>query len=129
VSFDTGVLIALDRDDARAWAWLKRAVQRREPPLVSAVAVTECWRDGRRQARLARVLHACDVAPVDESLARAAGEALADVPSGATTDALIAATAARAGAVLVTDDVEDMTELTARHFRAVRLAALAGPAR
>jgi hypothetical protein len=44
--------------------------------------------------------------------------------SGATTDALIAA---RAGAVPVTGDVEDITELTAQHFRPVRLAALAGP--
>jgi predicted nucleic acid-binding protein len=124
VSFDTGVLIGIGRRDTAAWAWLKRAAERGGPPLVCTAAVAECWRDGRRQALLARALDVCDLAPIDLELARAAGEALANVPGAATIDALVAATAARAGALLVTADVGDLVPLAEGHFRGLRVAAL-----
>lgn len=123
VSFDSGLLIRLDRGDQQAWAWFKRATQRGEPPLVCSVAVAESWRDGRKQARLASVLNACDVVVVEESLARLAGEALAAVPGAGVADALIAASAARAGATLVTEDHDDMRALAEGYFRGLRLAA------
>ena len=124
VSFDAGVLIGLDRGDTRAWAWMRRAVERGEPPLVCAAAVTEAWRDGRRQARLAGALRACDVEGVGEPLARAAGEALAHVRTTGAIDALVTACAARAGALLVTDDPDDIQALVDQHFRSVRTATL-----
>jgi predicted nucleic acid-binding protein len=124
VSFDSGVLVGLDRNDARAWAWLRRAVERGEPPLVCAAAVAEAWRDGRRQAQLARALRAVIVDDVDERLARAAGEALAHVPDAGAVDAMVAACAARAGALLVTEDLADMRALADGHFRALKLAVL-----
>jgi len=124
VSFDSGVLIALERGETRAWAWMKRATERREPPLVSVVAVAECWRDHRGQRNLARALQACDVRDVDLDQAKAAGRALGDVAGSGTSDALIAALAARTGAVLVTADIDDMRQLADGHFRALRLASL-----
>lgn len=126
VSFDTGVLIGLERGEHAAWAWLKRAAERGKPPLVSAVAVAEASRGGARsQPLLARALRACDVRPLDERLARMAGAALASVGGGAgTVDAIVAATAADAGALLVTGDPDDMAPLAERHFRALRLAIL-----
>lgn len=124
LSFDSGVLIRLDRGDQQAWAWVKRATQRGEPLMVSSLAVAECWRDGRRQARLAVLLNACDVTVIEESLARLAGEALAAVPGAGVADALIAAGAARAGATLVTDDHEDMRALADGYFRGLRVAAI-----
>lgn len=123
VSFDSGLLSRLDRGDQQAWAWLKRATERGEPPMVSSVAVAESWRDGRTQARLAGLLNACDVAPVDESLAKLAGQALAAVQSAGVADALIAATAARAGATLVTEDHDDMRALADGYFRSLSIAA------
>ena len=122
LSFDSGLLIRLDRGDPRAWAWLKRATERGEPPMVCSVAVAESWRDGRTQARLARLLRACDVEAVDEPLAKLAGEALAAVPAAGVADALIAATAARAGTTLVTEDHDDMRALADGYFRGLRLA-------
>lgn len=127
VSFDSGVLIGLDRGDTRAWAWMRRAAAHGQPPLVCAASVTEAWRDGRRQARLAAALRACDVQDVDEPLARAAGEALRHVADDDPVDALVAATAARAGALLVTDDAEHLRALAENHFRALRIAALRQP--
>jgi hypothetical protein len=44
VSFDTAVLIALERNDQRAWAWMKRAAERGEPPIVATAAVAEAER-------------------------------------------------------------------------------------
>lgn len=126
VSFDASVLIALDRGDERAWAWMKRAAGRHQPPIVCAAAVAEAWRDGRVQARLARALNACDVRPVDEHLAKAAGEALAAV-GGGTVDAVVAACAARDGALLVTDDPHDLRALADGHFRALKVATLTRP--
>jgi predicted nucleic acid-binding protein len=124
VSFDSGVLIGLDRGDTRAWAWLRRASERGEPPIVCAAAITEAWRDGARQARLARALRVCDVHEVDDPLARSAGEAIAAVGRDDPVDALVAATAARAGALLVTEDPEDMRALADGHFRSLRTATL-----
>jgi predicted nucleic acid-binding protein len=121
VSFDTGVLIALERNDRRAWAWMKRAVERGEPPIVATAAIAEAWRGGA--GALAHALHACDIHTLDERLARAAGEALAAVRGGAV-DAMIAATAADAGALLVTDDLDHMHTFADGHFRSLRLAGL-----
>ena len=126
VSFDSGVLIALDRGDKRAWGWLTRAVDRGEAPLVSAAAVAEAWRGGRRQARLAAALQVCDVRIVDQPLAPRAGEALATTGGEDPVDALVAATAAADGALLVTGDPDDMRAFADRHFRSLRVAALSG---
>lgn len=123
VSFDSGVLVALERGERSAWAWFRRAVERGRPPVVSAAAVAEVWRDGRTQALLARALSACEVSPLDDPLARAAGEALRTV-GGGTVDAIVAATAAGAGALLVTGDPDDMRMLAERHFRGLRIAEL-----
>jgi predicted nucleic acid-binding protein len=121
VSFDTGVLVALERRDSRAWAWMRRATERGIPPLVSTAAVAEAWR-GKRQPWLARALGGCDVAPVSDALARSAGVACA-LTGAETLDAIIAATAAARGAPLLTADLGDMHAL-AGHFRSLRVIAL-----
>jgi predicted nucleic acid-binding protein len=120
VSFDTGVLIALERDDQTAWGWMRRAAERRIPPLVSTAAIAEAWRGGR--PRLSRALEGCEIVPVSESLARAAGVAVGEIGAG-TIDAIIAATAAVHGAALLTGDVDDMRAL-AEHFRSLRVLSL-----
>jgi predicted nucleic acid-binding protein len=121
VSFDAGVLVALERRESGAWAWMRRATERDVAPLVSTAAVAEASRGGR-QTWLATALRGCEVAPVTETLAQAAGVACG--ATGAhTLDAIIAATAAARGATLVTADVDDMHTL-ADHFRSLRVVAL-----
>jgi predicted nucleic acid-binding protein len=95
--------------------------RRRVTPLVSAAALAETWREPA-SVRLVRGLRACVIEPIDEELARAAGTAIGAV-GASLGDALIAASAARAGALLVTADHADMNILTT-HFRALRLASL-----
>jgi len=121
LSFDTGVLVALERRESGAWAWMRRATERDVVPLVSTVALAEAWR-GSRQTWLASALRGCEVTPVTQALAQAAGVACG--ATGAhTLDAIIAATAAARGATLLTADVGDMHPL-ADHFRSLRVVAL-----
>lgn len=118
LSFDTAVLVGLERGDERAWAWLRRATEHGVAPVVSAAAVAEAWRGGA-YSRLREALDGCAVVPVDDRLARAAGEAVGAV--GATPlDAIIAATAVDLGLPLVTGDEGDMHALVG-HFRALRV--------
>lgn len=121
IAFDSGILIALERGDPTATAWLIRATNVESSPLVSAAALAEVWREPPR-VRLMRAVRVCVVEPVDEQLARAAGAAIGLVGAG-LADALIAASAARAGALLVTADRADLDAL-ADHFRSLRLATL-----
>jgi len=121
LSLDTGVLVALERRESGAWAWMRPAAERDVAPLVSTAALAEAWRGGR-QTWLATALRGCEVAPVTEALARAAGVACG-VTGAQTLDAIIAATATARGATLLTADVGDMHTLT-DHFRSLRLVAL-----
>ena len=61
--------------------------------------------------------------PLDEALAKAAGEALAAIPSATSVDAIVMASATRRGDVVYTSDFDDLTRLQ-RHFRAVRVLAV-----
>jgi hypothetical protein len=58
-TFDTGMLVALDRNERAAWVVLRRLVNRGEVPTVPTVVTAQAWRDGRRQAQLARALGDC----------------------------------------------------------------------
>lgn len=121
LSFDAGVLIALERRDTRAWAWMRRATGRGIAPIVSAVAVAEVWRDSP-QIWLLKALGGCELVEVSGEHARAAGVACG-ATSAATVNAIVAATAATRGATLLTADLRDMHVL-AGHFRSLRVVAL-----
>jgi predicted nucleic acid-binding protein len=121
LSFDTAVLVALDRGDEQAWAWLRRAVDREVVPIVSTAAVAEAWRGGSF-SRLRSALTGCEIVPVSDAHARVAGEAIAAV-GASTVDAMIASTAAQAGTPLLTADPDDMLALS-RHFRSLRVLTL-----
>ena len=114
LTLDSGALIAIERRDRRASAWLAEAVDRGTPPNVSAVVVAEVWRGGRRSALLARALRLCRIIPADEAVARAAGELLAAAGSDATIDALVVTAAAIAGDAVLTSDPHDLAPLGAR---------------
>ncbi|MBX3187320.1 MAG: PIN domain-containing protein [Labilithrix sp.] len=116
-TFDTGMLIALERRKRRATAALRAIVRRGLLPVVPAVVYAEWWR-GRvdvREEILAMVL----VEGMPASLCRAAGEALGAVRGASLADAVVMASAAlRGGGVVYTSDVRDLQRLQ-RHFPTV----------
>lgn len=108
---DAGALIAAERDDRRVAGLIE--LGRRAGAGLRAVApvVTQVWRDGARQARLARLLSGVDIRTVGLREATEAGELLALSGTTDAVDALVAA-AARPGDQLLTSDPGDFQRLT-----------------
>ena len=75
-----------------------------------AAVVGQAWRDGARQARLARALPMIDVLDVDRASAQAAGEVLRDSGGSDVIDALLAL-ATRPGDQVLTSDPGDLGAL------------------
>jgi predicted nucleic acid-binding protein len=109
--YDTGALIAAERNDRRMWAIHARALQRGLRPLVPAGCVVEVWRGGR-QSNLARLFSGCETEILTEERARRAGTLRRGmaVESGAV-DATVAETAIRHRAAVVTSDRADIEQL------------------
>ena len=116
VILDTGALIGFERNDRRVVAIIARALEHHDSLIVPSGVVAQAWRDGSRQARLARLLgsHLCQVLVLDDRQARAAGQlcGLAD-----TTDVIAASVAVAArdlGARVLTSDPDDLRRLDRR---------------
>ena len=115
---DSGAVIALAAGQARARAFVERAVRQGDPVVIPAVVVAETTRGGPRDAPVNRVIKAAGgVAPATEAIARQAGRLLAAAAlANATVDALIVAEAALGGpAILLTGDLADLSALAAGH--------------
>jgi len=117
-TYDTGMLIALDRRKSRALAIHERLFERAVRVTVPWVVVGEFWR-GRTERRDA-ILRSVDVEAPSIDLAKRAGEALAAVAGSTIVDAVVMASAAARGDVVYTSDFEDLAALQ-RRFPGVRL--------
>jgi predicted nucleic acid-binding protein len=113
LTLDSGALIALERGDKTVRAWLDDAFRRGQPPTVPTVTIAETWR-GSTSARIARLLKSCRLEPLDENLARAAGQLRGKVPGSATIDAVVIVSAAQRGDIVLTQDVHDLVALADR---------------
>ena len=110
---DAGVLIAHERGDRSPAAWLDRAALEGVDIAVAAPTIAEVWRDGSRQARLARLLNVCRIIDCDRQLARSGGEIMARANSRETLDAIVVAAAVIVGGAVLTDDLSDLRPLGA----------------
>jgi predicted nucleic acid-binding protein len=122
VTLDTGALIALERRHARALRLLRGAQVRQLPVTVPVAVIAEWWR-GRTDRREA-IVGALLVEPMTHRLARVAGEALAAVSGASTVDAIVMASAAIRGDVVLTGDPEDLLRLADGFFHGVRVLAV-----
>lgn len=96
-----------------------RLLQRDGVPLhTSGAVVAQVWRDGRRQANLARVLPGVDVAPLDEVAAKRAGELLAANRTSDVTDAHVALLVQPDDMVLTSDEPDIRALLRTRRIKA-----------
>jgi predicted nucleic acid-binding protein len=110
---DTGVLVAFDRNDRRVVAIVARALEHGDPLVVPAGVVAQAWRDGRTQARLARLLGspACEIDPLDDLAARSVGQLCGTSDTADITDASVALTARQRGLRVITSDPDDISRL------------------
>jgi hypothetical protein len=115
LTFDTGALIAIDRGDRRLIALLQEAVRKGLPLRVPAGVIGQVWRDGRRQATLARFLRTreVEVQALDEYAARAAGELCGATGTSDVIDASVVITARQRRDTVLTGDPNDLLKLDA----------------
>ena len=73
VTYDTGALIAADRNDRRMWALQVGFLALEVSPTVPAPVRAEAWRGGARQASLARLLALCTTESLTEEQAKSVG--------------------------------------------------------
>jgi predicted nucleic acid-binding protein len=123
ITFDTGMLVALERRKQSAWQVYRRAHERDAPITVPAAVLGEWWR-GRTDLRDAIRL-SVRVEPLTDVIARLAGEALAKVKRATTVDAFVMASAALRGDVVYSCDLEDLERLRA-FFPGVRVYSIEG---
>ena len=113
ILYDTGALIAADRDNRRMWAIHARALQRGVRPIVPAGCIVEAW-CGTRQPNLAKLLEGCEVESLDVVRGKRSG-ILRTAASGAVSavDATVVEAGLRRGAAIVTSDRSDIESLSA----------------
>jgi predicted nucleic acid-binding protein len=116
--FDTGALIALERRDLRMSKRLMLLRELRTTILVPTAVIGEWWK--RRSDWREKILAPMLQEPLDSALAKVAGEATAAVKGATLVDAIVMASAARAGAVVYTSDFDDLSRLQ-RFFPSVRV--------
>lgn len=108
LTFDTGVLIALERRQAGALALLRACRVSRASITIPASVVVEWWRGTHRA-----LLEIGTIEPLTPRLAERAGELLARTGRANAVDATVIASAAQRGDLVVTVDGDDLRELAA----------------
>lgn len=116
---DAGALIGIDRNDRRVAGLIELGRRAGAELVTTAPVLGQAWRDGARQAPLARSLPMIDVRPVDVDQAKSAGELLASASTSDVVDALVAQLAMPADQIL-TSDPDDLNQLiTSRGVAAI----------
>ncbi len=116
LTLDAGALIAFERNDRRVVALLARALHHGWSLVVPAGVVGQVWRDGRRQARLARLLATdeVEIEVLDDRRAREAGQLCGARGAADVIDASVVLGARARGHRIVTSDPEDLERLDPR---------------
>src|ERR1039457_2951165 len=111
---DAGALVAVDRRDRMPGARRRVLQQQGTPVRVSSAVVGQVWRDGRKQANLARVLAGVGIEALGKDDGKRIGELLALVGSADVVDAHVALMTAPADLVLTSDPGDIRALLQAR---------------
>jgi predicted nucleic acid-binding protein len=106
ITFDTGVLVALERRHAGALALLRACRLSRATITIPAAVVAEWWRGTHRA-----LLESGRVEALTPELAERAGELLASTAGSNAVDATVIASAAQRGDLVVTGDEHDLRAL------------------
>ncbi|HEX6394358.1 MAG TPA: PIN domain-containing protein [Acidimicrobiales bacterium] len=119
---DTGALVGFERNDRRVVAIVARALEHNDTLVVPAGVVGQAWRDGARQARLARLLGSplCEIVALDDRRAREAGQLCGVAQTSDVIDASVVVVARERDARVITSDPDDLRQLD-RHIDLVAI--------
>jgi len=122
VTYDSGALIAAERNDRRMWALHVGFLAEEVVPTVPAVILAETWRGGARQASLARLLAGCQIEDLTAERARHVGELIGRSGTEDVGDASVVEGAVRRGGDLViTSDLVDIERVAQAGRRRLRV--------
>lgn len=120
-TYDTGALIAGDRNDRRMWALHVGFIAEEVVPSVPAPVVAEAWRSGLRQASLARMLAGCEIEAMTCDLARRVGQLAGRAEHDDIVDvAVVEGAARRDDDVILTSNeahIRQVTDATGKRIR------------
>lgn len=125
VTYDTGALIAGERNDRRMWALHMGFIAEEVVPVVPAPVLAEAWRGGPRQASLARMMAGCEVEPMSADQARGVGELAGRANHDDVVDiAVVEGAVRRDDEVIVTSNESHLRKIAdaARHL--IRIEAV-----
>ena len=111
--FDSGALIAFERNDGPILRLIELAYSERRVLYIPSGVLAQVWRDGRQQARLARLLRSriVDVQVLDTAEAQAVGVLCGKRRHADIVDASVIVLARRLAATIVTSDPVDLSRL------------------
>jgi hypothetical protein len=105
VTYDTGALVAAERNSRQIWALHAGYLAEEVIPTVPAAVLAEAWRGGSRQASLSRLLRVCDTEPMSEELARNVGVLAGKSGHDDVVDVSVVEGAVRRGDAVVTSNM------------------------
>ena len=105
VTYDTGALVAAERNSRQLWALHAGYLAEEVIPTVPAAVLAEAWRGGSRQASLSRLLRMCDTEPMSEELARNVGVLAGKSGHEDVVDVSVVEGAVRRGDAVVTSNM------------------------
>jgi hypothetical protein len=119
---DAGALIAVDRGDRGMYKKIEEALRIGDPVRTNPNVVAQVWRDGAKQARLARALRDVTVEPITRKDGYRAGELLGATRTKDVVDATVALLAKADDEVYTSDPSDLRTLCEATGFKAVVIA-------
>ena len=105
VTYDTGALVAAERNNRQMWALHAGYLAEEVIPTVPAAVLAQSWRGGSRQASLSRLLRMCDTEPMSENLAKEVGVLAGKSGHDDIVDVSVVEGAVRRGDAVVTSNV------------------------
>lgn len=103
-TYDTGALIAAERNDRKMWALHAGYLAEEITPVVPVAVVAEAWRGGSRQANLARLLGLCSIEEMSVAQAKAVGVLAGKAEHDDIVDVTVVEGAARRKDAVVTSN-------------------------
>lgn len=103
LTYDTGALIAAERDQRILWSLHRAALGRGIAPTVPVGVLAESWRGGP-QHRISRLLKGCRVESMHEAQARAVGALIGRSGLADIVDVAVVEGAGRRGDAVVTSN-------------------------
>jgi hypothetical protein len=124
VTYDTGALIAAERNDRAMWALHAGLLAEEVVPVVPAPVLAEAWRRGSRQASLVRLLALCVVEPMSDDQARAVGALAGRAGHDDIVDVAVVEGALRRGDAVVTSNLNHIAGIASAARRRLRIESV-----